>query len=329
MNLKQLEVLKAIIATGSTVGASTTLGISQSAISRHLTALEAEIGFELFIRDKGRLIPRPEAKALVPEVEELTEVLARVRRKAADIKAGSAGDTLLRVAFPHSITTSILPQVLSQYFKLYQKAVVETLSGPYGAARPPRPPPPPPPPRRVGPRARSADLGFVRLPTEDHGFNVRPILQGETTCVMAPGHPLASKEQVQLKDLARNDLILLGRQRSARHELEYELREARAPHHCRIEVHSVEAACACAAAGLGVAVVPALIASFFRSPEIEMRPFRPARTSDYGIISLSDLPLSKPAEVFVDLFIKEVVSKASGTMRIGSAEWGPQRYKSP
>jgi DNA-binding transcriptional LysR family regulator len=316
MNLKQLEVLKAIIATGSTVGASTTLGISQSAISRHLTALEAEIGFELFIRDKGRLIPRPEAKALVPEVEELTEVLARVRRKAADIKAGSAGDTLLRVAFPHSITTSILPQVLSQYFKLYQKAVVETLSGPYGAVE-----------QMV--RARSADLGFVRLPTEDHGFNVRPILQGETTCVMAPGHPLASKEQVQLKDLARNDLILLGRQRSARHELEYELREARAPHHCRIEVHSVEAACACAAAGLGVAVVPALIASFFRSPGIEMRPFRPARTSDYGIISLPDLPLSKAAEVFVDLFIKEVVSKASGTMRIGSAEWGPQRYKSP
>jgi|UPI0004B58F28 DNA-binding transcriptional LysR family regulator len=307
MNLKQLEVLKAIIATGSTVGASTTLGISQSAISRHLTTLEAEIGFELFIRDKGRLIPRPEAKALVPEVEELTEVLARVKRKAADIKAGSAGDTLLRVAFPHSITTSLLPQVLSQYFKLYPRAVVETLSGPYSAIE-----------QMI--RARSADLGFVRLPTEDHGFNVRPILRGETTCVMAPGHPLASKEQIQLKDLARNDLILLGRQRSARHELEYELREARAPHHCRVEVHSVEAACACAAAGLGVAVVPALIASFFRSPDIEMRPFRPARTSEYGIISLPNLPLSRPAEYFVGLFINEVVSKASGTVRIGSAE---------
>ena len=133
MNLKQLEVLKAIVATGSTVGASTILGISQSAISRHLTGLEAEIGFELFIRDKGRLIPRPEAKALVPEVEELTEVLARVRRKAADIKAGSSGDTLLRVAFPHSITTTLLPKVLSQYFEIHPTAVVETLSGPYGA----------------------------------------------------------------------------------------------------------------------------------------------------------------------------------------------------
>ncbi|MEZ0167348.1 LysR family transcriptional regulator [Microvirga sp. TS319] len=307
MNLKQLEVLKAIIATGSTVGASTNLRISQSAISRHLAALEAEIGFELFIRDKGRLIPRPEARALVPEIEELTEVLARVKRKAADIKTGSTGDGLLRVAFPHSITTTVLPEVISQYFAVHPKGVVETLSGPYGTIE-----------QMI--QARSADLGFVRLPTEDQGFKVRPVLRGETTCVMPKGHPLASKEQIRLADLARNDLILLGRQRTARHELEYELREARAPHHCRVEVHSVEAACACAAAGLGVAVVPALIASFFRSPEIEMRPFRPARTSDYGIISLPDLPLSKSAEAFVDLFVTEVVAKASGTVRIASEE---------
>ena len=68
-----------------------------------------------------------------------------------------------------------------------------------------------------------------------------------------------------------------------------------------------------------MAVVPALIASFFRSPDIEMRPFRPARTSEYGIISLPNLPLSRPAEYFVDLFINEVTSKASGTVRIGSA----------
>src|SRR3954469_3494637 len=229
MNLKQLEVLKAVMATGSTVGASAILRISQSAISRHLTGFEAELGFELFTRDKGRLIPRPEARALVPEVEELTEVLSRVKRKAADLKAGSGADALLRIAFPHSITTTMLPGVLVRFFQSRPNAVVETLSGPYGAIE-----------QMV--HSRSADLGFVRLPTEDQVFKVRPLLRGGTTCVMARIHPLANKDRIELKDLARNDLILLGRQRTARHELEYELREARAPHHCRIEVHSVEAA---------------------------------------------------------------------------------------
>jgi DNA-binding transcriptional LysR family regulator len=310
MNLKQLEVLKAVMATGSTVGASGILQISQSAISRHLTGLEAEIGFELFIRDKGRLIPRPEARALVPEVEELTKVLARVKRKAVDLKTGAGGDALLRVAFPHSITTTVLPGVLARYFETRPKAVVETLSGPYGAIE-----------QMI--QARSADLGFVRLPTEDQGFEVRPLLRGGTTCVMSKGHPLATRERIELKDLARNDLILLGRQRTARHELEYELREARAPHHCRIEVHSVEAACACAAAGLGVAVVPALIANFFRSLEIEMRPFHPDRTSDYGIITLPGMPLSRSAEEFIELFVSEVASTGPGTTHIGRPEMHP------
>ena len=153
MNLKQLEVLKAVMATGSTVGASAILRISQSAISRHLTGLEAEIGFELFTPDKGRLIPRPEARALVPDVEELTEMLSRVKRKAADLKAGSGADALLRVAFPHSITTTMLPGVLVRFFEAHPRAVVETLSGPYGAIE-----------QMV--HSRSADLGFVRLPTK-------------------------------------------------------------------------------------------------------------------------------------------------------------------
>jgi DNA-binding transcriptional LysR family regulator len=303
MNLKQLQVLKAVMATGSTVGASSILQLSQSAISRHLTGLEAELGFELFIRDKGRLIARPEARALVPEVEELTEVLARVKRKAADLKAGAGSDALLRVAFPHSMTTTVLPSVLARFFEDRPRAVVEVLPGPYGAIE-----------RMI--QEQSADFGFVRLPPEDPGFDVRPLLQSSNVCVMGRNHPLASKDVIGLKDLARNDLILLGRQRTARHEIQHELRAARSAHHCRVEVHSVEAACACAAGGLGVAIVPALIASFFRSMPIEIRPFRPVRASDYGIITLPGMPLSRAAEAFVSIFVDQILSGAVETTRI-------------
>jgi DNA-binding transcriptional LysR family regulator len=306
MNLKQLEVLKAVMAVGSTVGASAILKISQSAISRHLTALEADLGFDLFIRDKGRLIPRPEARALVPEVDELTDVLARVKRKAADLKAGSGSDTLLRVAFPHSMTTTVLPGVLVRFFEDRPRVVVELLPGPYGAIE-----------QMV--QARIADLGFVRLPTEDQGFDVRPLLSSGTTCVMAKDHPLAGKDVVGLKDLATIDLILLGRQRTVRNELENELRMSRVPHRCRVEVHSVEAACACAASGLGVAIVPGLIASFFRSLPIAIRPFRPARNSDYGLITQPGMPMSRTAEAFIEIFMSRILAEALETTRIEPA----------
>ena len=44
MNLKQIEVFRAVMQTGSTIGAAAVLKISQSAASRGLSQLEAELG---------------------------------------------------------------------------------------------------------------------------------------------------------------------------------------------------------------------------------------------------------------------------------------------
>jgi DNA-binding transcriptional LysR family regulator len=309
MNLKQLEVLKAVMATGSTVGASAVLQLSQSAISRHLTALEADLGFDLFIRDKGRLIPRPEARALLPEVDELSGVLGRVKRKAAELKAGTGGDALIKVAFPHSMTTTVLPGVLAAFLSEFPKVIVEVLPGPYGAIE-----------QMV--QARTADLGFVRLPTEEPGFEARKLLRSGTLCVMRPDHPLAARDTVVLKDLARQELILIGRQRTSRDELEHALRSLGTPYRCRVEVHSVEAACACAAAGLGVAIVPELIGRVFHSAELAMRPFVPSLESDYGIISMPGAPLSRAAERFIAL-VMEGLSHPSVPERTPAPDRGP------
>ncbi|MQT82957.1 LysR family transcriptional regulator, partial [Pseudomonas helleri] len=44
MNLKQLEAFRAIMTTGSTIGAATRMGLSQSAFSRLLTQLAYHLG---------------------------------------------------------------------------------------------------------------------------------------------------------------------------------------------------------------------------------------------------------------------------------------------
>lgn len=286
MNLKQLEIFKTIMDTGSTIAAAAQLGLSQSAISRQLTSLEEEIGRELFLRDKGRLIPRPEARLLVGDVADVADSVSRLKTRLADIKAGTFGDTLLRVAFPHSLSTTMLPPVIARFRAEHPRVTVEILSGPYDAIE-----------RMV--HTRIADLGFVRLPAEQHSFEARPLLSSGTTCVMPAGHPLASKPSVGVNDLARNDLILLGRQRVNRNELEHELRRMAPTYRCSLEVHSVETACACVAQGLGLAIVPTLIAEFFRSDAVAMRPFVPDKAADYGIITLPGLPLSWTAEAFI------------------------------
>jgi len=288
MNFKQLEIFKTIMDTGSTMAAAAQLGLSQSAISRQLASLEEEIGRELFLRDKGRLIPRPEAHLLVGEVDDVAQSVARLRIKIGDVRTGAFGDALVRVAFPHSLSTTMLPPIVARFKADHPRVTVEILSGPYDAIE-----------RMV--HNRIADLGFVRLPAEQHSFDARPLFTSGTTCVMPVDHPLAAKQAVDVNDLARNDLILLGRQRINRNELEHELRRMVPSYCCSLEVHSVETACACAAQGLGVAIVPTLIAEFFRSDAVAMRPFLPDKASDYGIITLPSTPLTWTAEAFINI----------------------------
>jgi len=56
-NLKSLECFRAIITSGSATAAAQQLGLTQPAVSRLLGLLEASVGFELFHRRKGRLVP--------------------------------------------------------------------------------------------------------------------------------------------------------------------------------------------------------------------------------------------------------------------------------
>src|SRR5437763_14570964 len=56
LNLRALDAFRHTLQGGSATAAARELGISQPAVSRLLARLEREVGFELFWREKGRLI---------------------------------------------------------------------------------------------------------------------------------------------------------------------------------------------------------------------------------------------------------------------------------
>lgn len=286
MDLKQIEMFRTLMASGSTVAAAEALRLSQSAVSRQLAQLEAELGFDLFVRSKGRLIARPEARALLHEVEPLSALLGRVTRFAAELRAGGDGQGLLRVAVPHSLATTLLPGIIGRFLAERPSVSIEILPGPYGEVE-----------RLVATRA--ADFGFVRFPTEEAGFVGRPLLDSASVCVMPKGHPLAALDVVTPTALVPHALVLLGRESPVRRELDAMFRYRRGSAVGRVETRSVASACALVAEGLGVTVVTRFMAVLFGGPAVELRPFEPSLTSTYGIISAADAPLSIIAEQFI------------------------------
>jgi DNA-binding transcriptional LysR family regulator len=72
MNVRQLEVLRTMIRTGSVSETARRLGMSQPAASKILGAIELDLGMTLFSRANGRLHTTREAQDLFPEIERMS-----------------------------------------------------------------------------------------------------------------------------------------------------------------------------------------------------------------------------------------------------------------
>jgi hypothetical protein len=82
MRLKHIEVLHAIMVSGSLSGAARLLNVSQPAVTQSLQHAEVQLGYPLFKRVRNRLIPTQETLALYTEVDKLFAQLESVRTLA-------------------------------------------------------------------------------------------------------------------------------------------------------------------------------------------------------------------------------------------------------
>ncbi|WP_116142278.1 LysR family transcriptional regulator [Trinickia diaoshuihuensis] len=123
MRLRHIEVFSAIVSTGSAAGAAKLLHISQPAISKILKHAEQSLGFALFIRDKGKLVPTPEALRLRQELAPLEDQLRRIRRLSTSLAQGAVRP--LTVAVTPAIAYSVLPRAVGAWSKAFPDAQCE------------------------------------------------------------------------------------------------------------------------------------------------------------------------------------------------------------
>ncbi|MDR3213056.1 MAG: LysR family transcriptional regulator [Azoarcus sp.] len=113
IKLRQIEVLHAILSTGSVTAAANALHVSQPAVSKILKQAERQLGFRLFAREANRLRATEEALALYREIEKIFPQIDAVQRLAENLRHG-VGKTLRIVALP-SLAQSLLPTALAVF----------------------------------------------------------------------------------------------------------------------------------------------------------------------------------------------------------------------
>jgi len=123
MRLRQIEVFHAVYTNGSITNAAAALNVSQPSVSKVLAHAEQQLGYRLFDRIKGKLIPTPEAHQLFGHVREVYDDVDRLRHVAVNLKAASGGR--IRVASTPAFGLEILPRAVATFRQEHADAIFE------------------------------------------------------------------------------------------------------------------------------------------------------------------------------------------------------------
>ncbi|MGB0834636.1 MAG: LysR family transcriptional regulator [Psychrobium sp.] len=113
MRLRHIEVFHAIYVTGSITNAANFLHVSQPSVSKVLAHAEMQLGFALFQRIKGRLVPTAEAQMLFSEIDKVYKQIRSVRNSAINLKKVKTGN--INIGLTPALGFDLIPNAVAQY----------------------------------------------------------------------------------------------------------------------------------------------------------------------------------------------------------------------
>jgi DNA-binding transcriptional LysR family regulator len=277
MRARQLEVFRMIMHCGTLTGAAQALNVSQPALSQILQHTEDELGFPLFERRRGRLVPTPEALDLHPDVERLFTDLESLRRHAADLKQGRIGTIRLAASSPPSL--SLVPEALRHFRAAHPRVRLQSFVASAEMMIPMI-------------LRGEAGLGIAMTDEPVTGLKHETIGQTRIVCVMPEGHELAALEAVTLDDLSAETLISYRASSLPGRRLAQVFAAQEAGFRPDIEIDVSILAIGFVQQGLGLALVDGLL-PWSRFPGLVTRPFEPRVELPICLLTSAERPLSR------------------------------------
>jgi DNA-binding transcriptional LysR family regulator len=299
MNLRQLHAIQTVAELGSVTAAAVRLGLTQSAVSRIIAAVEAELGLALFERYRRRLIPTEHALHFVTRAGKIISDMQELAASTRAIRQGRV-DRLRVISVPPFLQT-IVPRAVAQRVK----------SNPHLSVRVDIA-------RRVDIpvwiNSRDFDLAVVGLPVDRPEVRVEPLPPVEAVAVVPREHPLAKQKRVRLQDILVGPLVAHSAGPLLRSELDPVLAgqgSAAAP---VVEASSGWMVCAMVAAGAGLAVMDPFTATARANSSLVVRALKPKIVLKYGLLALRERPPIGEAAALAEE-IKVQIAKSAKEMQ--------------
>jgi DNA-binding transcriptional LysR family regulator len=241
MDLRQLEIIRAIADSGSFTAAGNKLHVSQSAISRQILLLEEELGEPVFHRIGRRIRITPAGESLLQlsnrvfqDLHDTVSAISEKRESLGGVMRLVGGMTVCLYAFP-----TLLAEVRKIHPSLDLKVTVGSADRSIAMLR-----------------SGAGDLGLLTLPVEATDLVAVPVLKEELLLVTYPSHPLARKREIFPADLDKQPFILFETGSITRQLVEEFFSSGRIHAQIVMETENVEIIKAMVRNGLGISIIP-------------------------------------------------------------------------
>lgn len=243
MDLRQLEIIRAIAETGSFTAAGEKLRVSQSAISRQVLLLEEELGDEIFHRVGRRVRITPAGDALLQlsnrVFQDVHDTLAEISDRQESLKGN------FRLVGGMTVCLYVFPALLAELQRVHPQLDLKITGASSDKCI-------------AELRTGVADLGLLTLPIDAPDLVAVPVLEEELLLVTEPKHPLAKSRKIVPADLTRQPFVLFETGSNTRRVLdEFFLKEHIEPR-IVMETENVEIIKSMVKTGLGIGIIPYL-----------------------------------------------------------------------
>ena len=296
MRLRHIEVFHAVYTSGSITGAAKLLNVSQPSISKVLAHAEQQLGFPLFERHKGKIVPTKEADRLIEHVNEAYRNINELRRVSKNL--GSAETGVIRIAMIPALGIDVIPGAIASYLAQHPDTVfeIETLHQ-HQVVR--------------ALRELRVDFGIVFNPPATPGIRIDPLASAEFVAIAHESLGLGNGTRLALEDLDGLDFINL----SARSPLGQILATRMESNDIRLRtvanVETYQMAKALVAHGAGVALVDEITARSSGHDQVNAFYLDPPLPFEIAIMHT----VSDPFTVVTQQFIKHLKTELTAFLR--------------
>jgi len=235
LDLKALEIFRAVAVEGGVSKAAVKLNRVQSNISTRIKQLEQQLDKKLFLRQGRGLTLTPDGQVLLS----YTERLLQLSMEASEALNRGKPKGVFRIGSMESAAAVRLPEILSRYHQLYPEVEIELITDTAGA---------------LMDRLLNYDIeiAFVAEPVSFDAINTQPVFEEKLMLVA----PLSFPPLKNTNEISGRTVVAFETGCAYRRYLEEWLLDSGIVPGGTIAVDSNLALLACVSAGTGFAVVP-------------------------------------------------------------------------